>query len=87
MRKKKSDTMSQKKKSRHPMMHSRIHPSRPHFFKNSFEIHDRDVVAQRISLTDIVYLFLREGSFVVGDVESVGHCDSVVYVSHVYGSR
>ena len=77
MRKKKSDTMSQKK-SRHPMMHSRIHPSRPHFFKNSFEIHDRDVVAQRISLTDIVYLILREGSFVVGDVESVGHSVTVL---------
>ena len=67
-----------KKKSRHPMMHSRIHPSRPHFFKNSFEIHDRDVVAQRISLTDIVYLFLREGLFVVGDVESVGHSVTVL---------
>ena len=57
----KSDIKVPKKKNRHPMMHSRIHPSRPHFFKDSFEIHDRDVVAQRISLTDIVYLFLREG--------------------------
>lgn len=57
----KSDFKVPKKKSRHPMMYSRIHPSRPHFFKNSFEIHDRDVVAQRISLTDIVELFLREG--------------------------